>query len=60
MYQQLFQFTALPEIVLLVMTCGVLLVELFVKQKEGIFTYTLAQLSLIVTLGLVLFFSSDT
>ncbi len=56
MYQQLFQFTALPEIVLLVMTCGVLLVELFVKQKEGIFTYTLAQLSLIVTLGLVLFF----
>lgn len=58
MPQQLFQFTALPEIVLLVMTCVVLLVDLFVKQEKGTLTYVLAQFSLLITLAFVLFFHS--
>lgn len=52
--QQLLQYPALPEIALLLMTCVILLLDLFVKQKSSWLTYTATQLSLLITLGLVL------
>ena len=53
MLAQLLQFPALPEVSLLGMICIVLLIELFVKQKQGFVTYIAAQLSLIITFFLV-------
>jgi NADH-quinone oxidoreductase subunit N len=44
---------ALPEIALLALICIVLLIELFVKQKQGAVTYMATQLSLLITLFLV-------
>ena len=52
--QQLFQYPALPEIALLLMTCVILLLDLFVKQKSSLLTYSATQLSLLITLGLVI------
>ncbi|MES2142565.1 MAG: NADH-quinone oxidoreductase subunit NuoN [Pseudomonadota bacterium] len=53
MLVQFFKFPAFPEIALLGMICIVLLLELFVKQKQGLVTYIAAQLSLLVTFFLV-------
>ncbi|MDQ8039900.1 MAG: NADH-quinone oxidoreductase subunit NuoN [Rickettsiella sp.] len=53
MLAQLFKFPALPEISLLGMICIVLLLELFVKQKQGLVTYIAAQISLLITFILV-------
>ncbi len=53
MLTQLFKFTALPEVALLGMICIVLLLELFVKQKQGFVTYIAAQVSLLITFFLV-------
>ncbi len=53
MLAQLFKFPALPEISLLGMICIVLLLELFVKQKQAIVTYVASQLSLVITFCLV-------
>ena len=56
MLAQLLKFPALPEVSLLGMICIVLLIELFVKQKQGsIVTYMAAQLSLLLTLCLVFY-----
>jgi NADH-quinone oxidoreductase subunit N len=49
MLEQLLKFPAFPEISLLVMIAIVLLLELFVKQKQGLITYGATQLSLIIT-----------
>ena len=51
--QQLLQFPATPEIALLLMTCGILLLDLFVRQKSSLLTYSATQLSLVITLALV-------
>ena len=51
--QQLLNFPAAPEVALLFMTCVVLLLELFVKQKNSLLTYTASQLSLLISLVLV-------
>ncbi|MES2997850.1 MAG: NADH-quinone oxidoreductase subunit NuoN [Pseudomonadota bacterium] len=53
MLAPLLKFPAFPEIALLGMICIVLLLELFVKQKQGVVTYVAAQLSLLITLCLV-------
>ena len=54
MLEQLLKFPALPEVSLLGMICIVLLIELFVKQKQGsLVTYIAAQLSLVITFCLV-------
>ena len=45
---------ALPEIFILAMTCIVLLVDLFVKQKKQTITYCLTQLTLLGTVVLIL------
>lgn len=58
MLAQLFKFTALPEVALLGMICIVLLLELFVKQKQGFVTYIAAQVSLLITFLLVFFLHS--
>jgi NADH-quinone oxidoreductase subunit N len=44
---------AYPEIFLLIATCTVLLVDLFVKDNQRIITYILAQVSLLITAWLV-------
>lgn len=49
-------FSALPEIFLLAAACVVMLVDLFVPQQEGTLTYILAQVSLALTAGLVIWF----
>ena len=52
--QQLLQFPALPEIALLLMTCVVLLLDLFVQQKSNLITYSATQVSLVITLALLI------
>ncbi|WP_342219472.1 NADH-quinone oxidoreductase subunit NuoN [Rickettsiella endosymbiont of Miltochrista miniata] len=52
--QQLLQFPATPEIALLLMTCVILLLELFVEQKSSLLTYSATQVSLVITLALVM------
>lgn len=52
--QQLFQFPALPEIALLLMTCAILLIDLFMEQKNNSLTYIATQLSLLITLALLI------
>ncbi|MFZ0219243.1 MAG: NADH-quinone oxidoreductase subunit NuoN [Candidatus Aquirickettsiella sp.] len=52
--QQLLQFPALPEIALLLMTCVILLLDLFVQQKSNLITYIATQMSLVITLAFVL------
>jgi NADH-quinone oxidoreductase subunit N len=47
-------FPAIPEIFLLVMICTILLVDLFVKQKEKMLTYNLSQFALVGTIILTL------
>src|SRR5579862_2849405 len=54
MLEQLFTFPALPEITLLATISIVLLLELFVPQKQGLISYCAAQCSLIITLCMVL------
>jgi len=49
---------ALPEIFLLGMTCLILLVDLFVRQKASLLTYSLTQLTLVVT-GLMVLWLFD-
>ena len=51
---------ALPEIFLVTMACLVLVVDLYLPQEKRNFTYVLTQLSLIITLALVLGNQSDT
>ena len=52
--QQLLQFPAFPEIALLLMTCVILLIDLFVQQKSRLLTYIATQMSLVITLALVI------
>lgn len=52
--QQLLHFPALPEIFLLLMTCLILLIDLFMEQKNNLFTYIATQLSLVMTLALLI------
>lgn len=52
--QQYLHYPALPEIALLVMTCLTLLIDLFVKQKSYFLTYSATQLSLLITLALLI------
>ena len=53
-------YLILPEIFVLAMTCLVLLVDLFVKQRRQALTYFLTQLTLIgVTILTLLLYSSD-
>jgi NADH-quinone oxidoreductase subunit N len=52
--EQLFTFPALPEVTLLATISIVLLLELFVPQKQGLISYCAAQCSLIITLCMVL------
>ncbi len=51
---------ALPEIFLLTMACLILVVDVYLPQERRNFTYVLTQLSLIITLALVLANQSDT
>ncbi len=51
---------ALPEIFLLTMACLVLVVDVYLPQERRNFTYVLTQLSLIITLALVLGNQTDT
>jgi NADH-quinone oxidoreductase subunit N len=53
-FASILSFPATPEIFLVSMTCVVLLVELFVRQKNHAVTYFLAQLAIVVTLLLTL------
>ena len=50
---------ALPEIFLVTMACLVLVVDLYLPQERRNFTYVLTQLSLIITLALVLANQTD-
>jgi NADH-quinone oxidoreductase subunit N len=50
---------ALPEIFLLTMACLILVVDVYLPQERRNFTYVLTQLSLIITLALVLANQSD-
>lgn len=52
--QQLLQFPAIPEIALLVMTCIILLIDLFMGKKNNGLTYIATQLSLLITLALLI------
>jgi NADH-quinone oxidoreductase subunit N len=52
--QQLLQFPAIPEIALLVMTCIILLIDLFMGKKNNGLTYMATQLSLLITLALLI------
>ncbi|HHO58679.1 MAG TPA: NADH-quinone oxidoreductase subunit N, partial [Thiotrichales bacterium] len=45
---------AMPEIFLLVMACLVLVVDVYLPDEKRNFSYVLAQLTLIITLGLIL------
>ena len=51
---------ALPEIFLLVMACLVLVVDVYLPEENRNFSYVLSQLSLIITLALVLSNQTDT
>jgi len=51
---------ALPEIFLVTMACLVLVVDVYLPQENRNFTYVLTQLSLIITLVLVLGNQTDT
>jgi NADH-quinone oxidoreductase subunit N len=51
---------ALPEIFLLTMACLVLVVDVYLPQEKRNFSYVLTQLSLIITLALVLGGQTDT
>ena len=51
---------ALPEIFLVTMACLVLVVDVYLPQERRNFTYVLTQLSLIITLALVLANQTDT
>ena len=51
---------ALPEIFLCAMACVVLMVDVFLPQKKRNLTYVLSQLSLIVTLALVITNQTET
>ncbi len=51
---------ALPEIFLVTMACLVLVVDVYLPQERRNFTYVLTQLSLIITLALVLGNQTDT
>ena len=51
---------ALPEIFLVTMACLVLVVDVYLPQERRNFTYVLTQLSLIITLALVLAGQTDT
>ena len=51
---------ALPEIFLVTMACLVLVVDLYLPQERRNFTYVLTQLSLIITLALVLGNQTET
>lgn len=53
MLEQLLKFPALPEVSLLSMIVIVLLIGLFVKQKQDLVNYIAAQLSLTITFCLV-------
>jgi NADH-quinone oxidoreductase subunit N len=44
---------AYPEIFLLIATCSVLMIDLFVKDHQRIITYVIAQISLLITAWLV-------
>jgi len=50
---------ALPEIFLLVMACLILIVDVFLPPEKRNLTYVLTQLSLLVTLGLLLSNQTD-
>ena len=50
---------ALPEIFLLTMACLILVVDVYLPQERRNFTYVLTQLSMIITLALVLANQSD-
>jgi len=47
--------TAWPEIFLLSMACLVLVIDVFIRQEDGFFTYLLCQFTLIVTAGLTVY-----
>ena len=51
---------ALPEIFLVTMACFILVVDVYLPQERRNFTYVLTQLSLIITLALVLANQTDT
>ncbi len=51
---------ALPEVFLVTMACLVLVVDVYLPQEKRNFTYVLSQLSLIITLVLVLSNQTDT
>ena len=51
---------ALPEMFLLAMACIVLVIDVFLPQSKRNFTYVLTQLTLIVTLALLLSNQTDT
>lgn len=53
-FQTMLSFPATPEIFLTAMTCLVLLVDLFVRQKKRACTYFLTQVTVLLTLFLVL------
>ncbi len=44
-------YPALPEIVLLTMTCVVLVVDLFLKQEQRVISYGLSQISLLMAIA---------
>lgn len=52
--QQIFNFPASPEIALLIMACVVLVIELFVTQKTSLLTYLATQLSLLISMALLI------
>ena len=49
----------MPEITLLVMTCVVLLVDAFSEDKFRKITYWITQLSLLLTICMVFYYSPD-
>ncbi|MCK5395130.1 MAG: NADH-quinone oxidoreductase subunit NuoN [Gammaproteobacteria bacterium] len=51
---------ALPEVFLVTMACLILVVDVYLPQDKRNFTYVLSQLSLIITLALVLSNQTDT
>jgi len=51
---------ALPEIFLVTMACLILVIDVYLPQDKRNFTYVLSQLSLIVTLALILSNQTDT
>jgi len=55
MLVHLLRFPAFPEMALLSMICIVLLISLFVKQRQELISYVGAQCSVVITLGLVFY-----